>query len=218
MTVGKSVVYVVDDEKEIRQSLATLIRFHDFNVAAFASAESFLDEFNPSLPACIVTDLRMPGMSGAELQQRLLDEGIRTPVIFLTGFADVPTTVRVMQHGAATLLEKPYREDELITAIREAIHRDEELLRQTAWRRDIAARLKMLSEGEIQVMDFMVEGKPNKTIAMTLNVSMRTVDRRRRNVLDKMKINSVPELARSIATYRQHDNNNGDLEGWSRTD
>ncbi len=200
-------VYVVEDHQETQQSLAVLIRLHRFNVAAFSSAELFLQAFSPSVPGCIVTDLRMPEMSGADLQQRLLADGVRTPIIFLTGFADVPTTVRLMQQGAVTILEKPYREDELIGAIRAALHRDEEQLLHTARQRDVGVRLGSLSEGEVQVMDLMVEGKPNKTIAVRLDVSMRTIDRRRRIVLDKMKIDSVPELARLVAAYRQDDVN-----------
>ncbi len=205
MAVCKSVVYVVENDRETRQSLAALIRSRGLEVAAFPSAELFLSAFDPSLPGCVVTDLRMPGMCGDELQQRLIADGIRTPIIFLTGFADVPTTVRLMQQGAVLLMEKPYREDKLIGAIEEALQRDEQRQREATARREIAARLGMLSEGELQVMNLMLGGKPNKTIAMTLRVSMRTIDRRRRIVLDKMKTNSVPELAQLVAAVRRQD-------------
>jgi len=203
MKVEQARVYVVDDDPATRDSLTVLLHSHDFEAVGCASGESFLREFDHSLPCCVVVDLRMPGMSGDQLQQRMLSDGVHIPIIFLTGYADVSTTVQVMQQGAVTLLEKPYQPNELIDAVQEAIRRDREMFRQRAWRQDVASRLNNLTVGEVQVMNLMLEGKPNKAIAATLDVSMRTIDRRRRSVLDKMQSESVPELAQLITAYRR---------------
>lgn len=205
MTLDQARVYVVDDDPDTRDSIALLLRSQNFEAVTCPSGESFLNEFNPSLPCCVLVDLRMPGMSGAELQRRMIADGIDVPIIFLTGFADVSITVQVMQQGAVTLFEKPYHEGELIDAIHEAIRRGRQQFQQLQWRNDIATRLNRLSVGEVQVMNLMLEGKPNKSIAVTLDVSMRTVDRRRRSVLGKMQTNSVPELAQLITAYRRQD-------------
>lgn len=181
------------------------VQSHGFETAACATVQSFLLEFDSSQPGCVLIDLQLHGTSGEGLQRQMVSEGNRVPFIFFTGIADVRTTVRVMRNGALTVLQKPYSDDDLLAAIREALRLDEERIEQEAWKREVASRLNQLTVGEVQVMNLMLDGKPNKSIALNLEVSMRTVDRRRRSVLNKMRIDSVPELAQLITAYRRQE-------------
>ncbi len=201
----KSRVYIVETDATERDSLATFVHSQGFELAAFATPESFRQDFEPRRPGCVLIDLQNDGTGGEELQRQMVTDGNLTPFIFFTGIADVRTTVRVMRNGALTVLQKPYDLDDLITAIREALTLDEERIRQEVWKREVADRLNHLTVGEVQVMNLMLDGKPNKTIAQSLDVSMRTIDRRRRSVLNKMGIDSVPELAQLITAYRREE-------------
>lgn len=201
----KSQVYIIEADSMARESLAMFVRSHGFETVAFATVQSFLLEFDSSQPGCVLIDLQLHGTSGEGLQRQMVNEGNRVPFIFFTGTADVQTTVRVMRNGALTVLQKPYSDLDLLAAIREALCLDEERIQQEAWKHGVASRLNQLTVGEVQVMNLMLDGKPNKTIAQTLDVSMRTIDRRRRSVLNKMEINSVPELAQLITAYRREE-------------
>jgi FixJ family two-component response regulator len=197
-TPAEPTVFVVDDDRQARESVCALVRSLGVRAESFSSAEEFLEAYEPHLPGCLVTDVRMFGMSGIELQQKLREDGVPIPVIVITAYARTPVTVKAMQHGALTLLEKPYEEDELWDAIRKALAIDAAGRQQFERRQELRDRLAGFSPKEREVLDAVVAGKPNKTIARELDVSIRTVENRRRDVFAKMKADSVAELVRMV--------------------
>jgi two-component system, LuxR family, response regulator FixJ len=190
------VVFVVDDDESARKSVCALVRSLGLRADASSSAEEFLARDITACPGCIVTDLRMGGMSGLDLQDRLIERGVRLPVIVLTAYPKTRSTVRAMKAGAVTLLEKPYDEEELWDAIRRALAQEAAGRAEAERRREIQQRATLLTPAEREVMNLIVQGKPNKTIARQLDVSMRTVEGRRHEVLTKMRVDSVAELVR----------------------
>jgi len=191
-------VFVVDDDPAARLSVSALVESMGLTAETFESAEQFMAAFNPLRPGCLVTDYRMLGMSGLELQEALAHEKIRLPVIVITAYADVPTAVRAMKRGAITLLEKPCHEEELVANIRRAVEMDASSRRESAHVTDIRARLKTLSDGEKAVIGRLLEGKMNKNIAKELDLGLRTVELRRHQIMKKMGIDSVAELVRLV--------------------
>jgi two-component system, LuxR family, response regulator FixJ len=189
-------IFVVDDDESARKSVCALVRSLGLRAEAFASAEDFLACDISGRPGCVVTDIRMIGMSGLDLQDRLIERGIRLPVIVLTAYPRTRTTVRAMKAGAVTLLEKPYDEDELWDAIRKALAQEAAGRAEVQLRRDIQQRASLLTQAEREVMRLVVQGKPNKVIAKQLNLSIRTVESRRHDVFAKMSVESVAELVR----------------------
>jgi two-component system, LuxR family, response regulator FixJ len=190
------VVFVIDDDEKARKSVCALVGSLGLKAEAFSSAEEFLAHEAPSCPGCIVTDIRMIGMSGLDLQDRLNELGVRLPVIVLTAYPRTRSTVRAMKAGAVTLLEKPYDDEELWDAIRRALAQEAAGRAEAQRRRDIQARAALLTPAERHVMGLMVQGKPNKVIAKQLDLSIRTVEGRRHEVFTKMKVQSVAELVR----------------------
>jgi len=195
--LDKPVVYVVDDDEESRNSVCALISSMGLEVRPYASAEEFLSAYQEA-PGCLVTDLRMPGMSGLELQEALSKRGSRLPVIIISAYARTKTTVRAMRGGAVTILDKPYDADDLWDAIREA-------LKKEAWERDrrdrlesIRSRMAMLSAEQRSVLELLVAGNPNKSIAQALGLGLRTVESRRHDVLRIMQAESIAELVRMV--------------------
>lgn len=195
-----SLVCVIDDEPLVREVTCRLVTGGGFQAAGYASAEEFLAAFDEQTCGCVVTDLRMPGMDGAELLARLRKRGSVVAVVVLTGHADVRTAVKIMEDGALTLLEKPYEPAALLTAITRATQ-------QTAKNRlaqervaAIESRLRQLTDDERQVMDCMMAELPTKAIAAKLLVSTRTVERRMLAVLHKMQVGGVAELAALMAS------------------
>jgi len=191
-------VFVVDDDQQARKSVCALVRSMGVPAEAFASAEEFLEGYAEGFPGCLVTDVRMFGMSGLELQEELKRRNVMLPVIVLTAYARTPITVRAIKSGAVTLLEKPYADDDLWDAIRRALAEDASGRADHDRRREIRDRIAELTGAERKVMDMMVKGKPNKVIAARLDVSIRTVENRRREVFAKMKADSVAELVRMV--------------------
>lgn len=191
-------VFVVDDDKLMRRSVCALVGSMEIPAEAFCSAEEFLENYVDGRPGCLVTDVRMLGMSGLELQEKLRELDIRLPVIVMTAFATTPLTVRAMQGGAVTLLEKPFAEDELWNAIRKALAKDARQQAADERRRELRGRIERLTPTQRQVMDLMVAGKPNKSIAKELDVGMRTVEYRRREVFQQMQAESLAELIRLV--------------------
>jgi FixJ family two-component response regulator len=187
-------VFVVDDDEELCQSVCALVSSLGGAARAFASAEAFLERYDESLRGVVVVDLRMPGMSGLELQAELTRRNSHLPVIVLTAFARTPTTVRAMKAGAVTIIDKPYRDDELWDAIRTALAHEEAAWNVQKRRQEIHRRLLTLSAEERQVLDRIVEGKLNKVIAKELGLAVRTVEKRRHDVLAKMGAGSIAEL------------------------
>lgn len=195
-------VFVVDDDEDARDSVCVLVRSMGIRAEPFASAEEFIAGYAEGRPGCLVTDVRMAGMSGIELQEQLIERKIAIPVIVLTAYARTRVTVRAMAAGAVTLLEKPYDEEELWDAIRKALARDAERREGVQRQREIRLRVDRLTPGERAVMDLIVQGQPNKTIAKKLGVSVRAVENRRSAIFSKMQADSVAELVRLVIEAR----------------
>ena len=195
-------VYVVDDDEAARNSVRALVRSMGVNAETYASAEEFLESFEPQKPGCLVTDLRMLGMSGVELQEKLVCDGIGLPVIIITAHAETPITVRAVKSGAVTVLEKPCRDYELFDAIRDALAQDDRARELAAKQRGFHERFRTLSPKEKTVLDFMMEGVANKVIARRLDVSTRTVENRRQRIFEKTGTQSLAELIRLVVEFR----------------
>jgi FixJ family two-component response regulator len=201
-TTPSPTVFVIDDDEAARLSVCALATSMHVRAEAFASVEEFLSRFDPSRSGCIVADVRMPGASGVDLLAMLQERGSRMPVIVVTAFADTPLAVRAMKGGAVTFLEKPCSDRELWDAIREALSRDVESRANEVRGQQIRSRLAKLTADERQVLDMLVEGKPNKAIAKELDVSLRTIESRRHNVFTKTGTTTVAELVRLVMLAR----------------
>ncbi|PIE23292.1 MAG: DNA-binding response regulator [Planctomycetota bacterium] len=187
-------VFVVDDDQAIRDSLERLLREVGLSVECFDSAQAFLARFDPDEPGALVIDVRMPGMSGLDVQKKLLDEGHETPVIIVTGHGDVPMAVEALKRGAMDFVEKPFRPQVLLDTIRQALEEDR-LLRDAKHRKlDIASRFKLLTVREREVVDRVVNGATNKGVAAELGVSPQAIDARRARAMRKLQVGTVPEL------------------------
>jgi len=191
-------VMVVDDDSGIRNAMRALLKSVGLESAQYPSAQEFLAAYQPSQPGCLVLDIRMPGMSGLELQQQLNLRGAVIPVIFMTGHGDIPMAVEAMQHGAFDFLQKPFRDQDLLDRIQRAIARDGELRQSLGEHARIKAHLESLTPREREVLDLMTQGKQNKVIAQDLGVSPRTVEIHRARVMEKMNAQSVAELVRMM--------------------
>ncbi len=189
-------VFVVDDDERARKSVCALVRSLGLRAEAFPSAEEFLAHCTSGRAGCVVTDVRMIGMSGLDLQDKLIERGIRLPVIVLTAYPRTSSTVRAMKAGAVTLLEKPYDEEDLWDAIRKALAQDAAGREKSQRRSEIRERAARLTPAERSVMDLIVQGQPNKVMAKQLDMSIRTIESRRHEVFTKMGVESVAELVR----------------------
>lgn len=196
--LAEPTVFIVDDDPAARDSVAVLVGSNGVRAEAFASAEEFLTAYDPDRPGCVVIDIRMTGMNGLDLQAALNSRSNRLPVIMITAYADVPTTVRAMEQGAVTLLEKPCPANELWSRIQAALHRNTQDRLSSADRHETLRRLALLTADETQVMELVVAGRPNKQIALALNIGLRTVELRRARVLEKMQVDSLSELVRLV--------------------
>lgn len=193
-------VYVVDDDEAVRSSLKLLLKSAGVASEAFGSAQEFLAGYEASQPGCLVLDVRMPGMSGLELQHELNVRGAALPVIFITGHGDIPMAVEAMQHGAFDFLQKPFRDQELLDRVQRALARDAENRARLRHTDGIRARLATLSPREREVLDLVTQGKANKMVAGDLGVSQRTVEIHRAHVMQKMEAGSLAELVRMMMT------------------
>ncbi len=191
-----SVVHVIDDDEAVRKSLAFLLGTAQITVRSYESAVTFLANIAHVEQGCIITDVRMPEIDGLELLRRVKSLGVSLPVIVMTGHGDVPLAVEAMKAGAVDFLEKPCDDEAVLAAVRVALNRHERDLRWEAERSEIQGRLAQLSNRERQVLDGLVSGNPNKTIAYDLNISPRTVEIYRANVMTKMQASSLSELVR----------------------
>jgi RNA polymerase sigma factor (sigma-70 family) len=199
MTEQESIVYVVDDDSAVRKAMDSLIRSVGLKARTFVSADEFLSAKLPDVPSCLILDVRMPGMSGLDLHTELAKARIRVPVIFITGHGDVPMAVRVMKAGAMEFLTKPFRDQDLLDAIRQAIRRDRIARQETTEAAELHQRFDALTRREREVMQRVVEGLLNKQIAAELGISETTVKVHRGQVMQKMKAESVPDLVRMTA-------------------
>jgi two-component system response regulator FixJ len=191
-----STVYVIDDDSAMRESLQFLLRTANIRARTYESATAFLDALPRDSSGCVVTDVRMPGLSGLELLRKLKELGVVLPVIVITGHADVPLAVEAMKGGAADFIEKPFDDEVLLASVRAALKVQDGQAGQQAARAAIAERLGGLSARERQVLDGLVAGLPNKTIAYDLGISPRTVEIYRANVMTKMEAASLSDLVR----------------------
>lgn len=196
------VVFIVDDDDAVRESLAFLMKSVGMKAEAFPSAQAFLDTYHPARAGCLVLDIRMPGMSGLELQDRLRQMDSILPIIFITGHGDVPMAVKAIKAGAADFVQKPFRDQELIDRIREVLEEDATKRAEKLQRNEILRRMETLTEREREVMEQVVAGKANKVVAIDLNVSQRTVEIHRANVMEKMKARSLAQLVRLVMKAR----------------
>jgi FixJ family two-component response regulator len=191
-----STVFIVDDEPVIRKSLAGLVEAAGLRAEPYENAQSFIEAYTPDRPGCIVLDLRMPGMSGLELQESLLSRGIRIPIIMVTAFGDVPSAVKACKLGCDDFFEKPFSEQQILDSIRRALERDR-VERQKAERlRILKAKRDSLSPKEVAVYLGVVAGKSNKVVAVDLGLSAKTIEVHRANVMSKMGAKTLAELAR----------------------
>ena len=189
-------VFVVDDEAPLRRALSRLLRSVGLAVAAFASPEEFLAQYDPHTPGCLVLDLDLPSLNGLELQRILARKGSVLPIIFLTGHGDIPKSVQAMKGGAIDFLTKPVNDEDLLAAVREAIEKHCALWRRQTDLSEIRVRLATLTPREQEVLEYVVSGKLNKQIASDLDITESTVKVHRARVMAKMKVQSVAELVR----------------------
>ena len=195
-----STVFIVDDDQAIRHAMELLMRSVGLEHEIFHSGDDFLEKITEQRPGCLVLDIRMPGLGGLELQEELIKRGNTLPIIFITGHGDVPMAVEAMQKGAVDFIQKPFRDQELLDRIREALETDLERRSAREERAEVAARLEKLTKREREVMDLVVTGKPNKVIAYELGVSQRTVEIHRARVMEKMGARSLADLVRMHMT------------------
>ena len=198
----EATVFVVDDDDAVRESLAFLLKSVGLKVESFPSAQDFLKSYNPARAGCLVLDIRMPGMSGLELQEKLKQMESMLPIIFITGHGDVPMAVKAIKAGAADFVQKPFRDQELIDRIREVLEEDASARVEKLQKAEILKRIDSLTEREREVMEQVVDGKANKVVAIDLNISQRTVEIHRANVMDKMKARSLAQLVRLVMKAR----------------
>jgi len=189
-------VFVVDDDAPMRESLKNLIRSVGLRVELFSSAQEFLESNRPEVPSCLVLDVRLPGLSGLELQRRTTEAGIEIPIIFITGFGDIPMTVDAMKAGAVEFLAKPFRDQDLLDAIQQALERDRKARDQRAALEGLRSRFASLTPREREVMARVVAGLLNKQVGVELGMSETTVKIHRHQVMEKMGAGSLPELVR----------------------
>ncbi|MEW4454737.1 response regulator [Bremerella sp. JC817] len=189
-------VFVIDDDPAARESIGMLIRSLGLQVETFASAEQYLQSFDPNRPGCVITDMRMLGLSGLELQEQLVEMGERIPVILISAHANMQIAVKAMRNGAITFLEKPCQQQEIIDAVNEAITLDSRWRLESREATEARENYEKLNSGERDVMKLMMIGKANKVIANRLDVSLRTVEARRHNVFKKMGVDNIPDLTR----------------------
>jgi FixJ family two-component response regulator len=194
------IVFVVDDDVSVRESLEALIGSEGFAVKAFASAQGFLSQLRDQVPSCLVLDVNLPDLNGLELQERLAEDRAAMPVIFITGYGDVPMTVKAMKAGAIEFLTKPFDDEVLLGAIRGAVERSRNALEASAESGEIRTRYASLSPRETEVMGLVVLGLMNKQVGGRLNISEITVKAHRGRVMEKMKARSLADLVRMAAT------------------
>jgi FixJ family two-component response regulator len=197
------VVFVVDDDSGVRSSIRMLLKSIGIAATPMASAQEFLAAFDPAQPGCLVLDIRMPAMSGMELQQQLNLRGATIPVIFITGHGDVPMAVEAMQHGAFDFLQKPFRDQELIDRVQKALARDRDTRTSLQKHDQIQQRLESLTPREKEVLALLTQGKQNKVMAGELGLSQRTVEIHRAHVMEKMGAASVAQLVRMVLDTRE---------------
>jgi FixJ family two-component response regulator len=201
----EQVVFIVDDDAAVRDSIRELVESVGLRAKSYASAQAFLDAFQPERSGCLIADVRIPGMGGLALQEKLKERGVRIPVIIITGHGDVPMAVRALRTGAANFIQKPYRDQLLLDSIHEALEADATARRSSAQADDLDQRLAALTEREQEVLEKMRTGCSSKQIARDMGISHRTVEAHRQNMLQKLSVASTKELL-ALLTAPHRDN------------
>jgi FixJ family two-component response regulator len=202
MPKAEPTVFIVDDDAQMRESLNNLIRSVGLRVELFASAQAFVQSRHPDAPSCLVLDVRMPGLSGLDLQKQASDAGLEIPIIFITGHGDIPMSVRAMKAGAVEFLTKPFRDQDLLDAIQLALERSRKAREQEAATEELRRRFALLTPREREVMERVVAGLLNKQIGAELGTSETTVKIQRHQMMEKMGADSLPELVRMADRLR----------------
>ena len=191
-------VHIVDDDDAVRDALLELLDTVAMKAIGFPSAAEFLAELNPNIAGCLVLDIRMPGMSGLELQKKLHEMGSTLPIIFITGHADVPMAIEAMKFGAVEFIQKPFREQELLDCINTTMNNARESYDRNIEKQQILDRLNSLTEREKEALELLSEGYPNKVIADKMGISQRTVENHRANLIEKMEAKSTAALIKLL--------------------
>ena len=194
----EQIIYLVDDDEALRDSLAWLLESQGFKVAAFASAEDFLKAWSPEFNGCVLLDVRMPGMSGLELHERLRAQYSTLPIIFITGHGDVPMAVAALKKGAVDFIEKPFNDTELLRLVSQCLVSEQEHRARRRQDAEVSRRLDQLTQREREVLDLIIAGKLNKQIADVLGISIKTVEVHRARVMEKMAAHSLAELVQNV--------------------
>ncbi len=205
----KPTVFVVDDDTSIRSALCLLLKSVGLNVEAHSSAQEFLGSYNPLVPGCLVLDLRMPGLSGLELQEELSKREVSIPVIFITGHGDVSVAVQAMKAGAVDFVEKPFSDQFLLDTIQRAVTRDRQVRKSRADSEQTAERLEALTPREREVTGLVVKGKASKQIAAELHISQKTVEVHRMHIMEKLGARSVVDVVRTVLGAQMTPGGNG---------
>ena len=200
---SQALVFVVDDDEAVRSSTKLLLKSVGLPAVTYSSAQEFLDHYDPLQPGCVVLDVRMPLMSGLELQQLLNIRGAIIPVIFITGHGDIPMAVEAMQHGAFDFLQKPFRDQDLLDRVQKALEKDRVNRVQLREKTRTQERRESLTPREREILELMTRGKPNKVMAADLGVSQRTVEIHRARVMEKMGASSLAQLVRMVMDLDQ---------------
>ena|SRR3990167_9464082 len=201
MSTHEAIVYIIDDDQAMVESLSWVIESIGLKVKTHIRAQDFLDDYDPQQHGCLLLDVRMPGISGPELQIKLNEQGMPTlPIIFISGHGDVPLAVRVMKAGAIDFLTKPFNDQVLLESINKALRIDKSNRERRQESAQAKAKFALLSPREVQVLQGIVAGKPNKVISFELSISLKTVEAHRASVMKKMGVKSVPELVKLVLT------------------
>lgn len=198
-----STIYIVDDDEAVRDSLRWLLEANDYNVRSFAEAEKFLQVYNPEEVAVLIADVRMPGMSGLELQEELIARKAPLPIVFITGHGDVPMAVSTMKKGAVDFLEKPFNEADLRRIVANMLELAVERVQEAKEQRDQQAVFDRLTAREQQVLERIVAGRLNKQIAGDLNISIKTVEAHRANIMEKLEVTTVANLMKIALAHTE---------------
>ena len=195
---SNSVIFVVDDDDAVRDSLRLLLETQNYQVQTFASGEEFLEQYNPNLVSVLITDVRMPGMSGLQLQEQLLERKATLPIIFITGHGDVNMAVSTMKKGAVDFIEKPFNLEDIEPVIARFLDQAYEQMQESISQQEVDNLLARLTSREEQVLERIVAGRLNKQIADDLSISIKTVEAHRANVMEKLEVSTVADLMKIV--------------------